>query len=856
MAAIGLAAAAVSAAAQDGRQALGRVVVPTRYQLTVTPDAASLTMSGDVRIDVELSAPTRVIEINAVELALDDVTLDGGNVPAVELDSAAQTARLTFPEPLATGRHSLAIVYRAKIYRTAQALFAYDYTSEHGPERVLATQFEIAEARRFVPSFDQPDLKAVWEITVVVPESRAAVSNMPPVATEPAGEGLKRVRFAPTPKMSSYLLFLGIGDLERATAKAGDVEIGVVTKRGDLERARFALDSAVELLRWFDDYFGVPYPLPKLDLVAVPGSAGFGAMENWGAILYFESTMLLDPDFSSEADRQRVFTVVAHEMAHQWFGNLVTPAWWDDLWLNEGFAAWMERKSTDELHPDWSIWTRGQHATQQAMGLDGRKTAHPVVQDIRSVDEANAAFDRITYEKGRAVIRMIEEHVGAERFRAGVRAYVRAHAYGNARTVELWDAIEAAAGKPMRGIAEDFTFRSGVPLIEVQSAACERDRRTVSLKQGRFALDDESRAPLVWHVPVTVADLGGREGAALTGDDGSASVELRGCGTFVVNPSQTGYYRTLYARPVFDELARSFARLAPADQLGLLYDSSALGIVGLVPFSDKIDLARRAPRDADALVIEWVAAELAQTDRLYADLPGREAFRTFARALLGPAFARLGWERRSAEPANDAIARERVIAALSQLGDPAIDAEARRRFERGEIAGAVREETLYAVGRAADRKTFAALLDQARASTATLDQAFLFRALAHARDPALAALALEAALDERTPLSLGPPMIGDVAAEHPRLAWDFALAHRGAVSARLDPLGAMTFVAELAGEGNDESLLRDLRSYIDREVPEDVRRPSESQYLRLAERLMIRAERLPELDAWLRARPR
>jgi aminopeptidase N len=732
-------------------------------------------------------------------------------------------------------------------------LFAYDYPSEHGPERILSTQFEVAEARRFVPSFDQPDMKAVWEVAAVVPQDRTAVSNMPEVGVDRVSDTHKRVRFAPTPNMSSYLLFLGVGDFERITTKVDGVEISVVAKRGDAEHGRFALESAVPLLEYFNDYFGVRYPLPKLDLVAVPGGGGFSAMENWGAILYFENVLLVDPARSSESDRQRVFIVVAHEMAHQWFGDLVTMKWWDDLWLNEGFAAWMEHKAAERFHPDWNTWMQGQRRSQEAMGLDARATTHPVSQQIDTIDQASGAFDRITYEKGRAVIRMIEQHVGADRFRDGVRAYMRAHAYGNAVSSELWDAIETASGKPMRGIAEDFTFRAGVPLIGVEPAACAQGRRTVTVTQGRFALDDASRAPFVWHVPVTAVTIGGGTNAAVTNDDGSAAFELRGCGPVVVNPSQTGYFRTFYPRGAFAELADGFARLTPADQLGLLYDARALGVVGLMPYSGVYDLVRRAPRDADPLVLEWIAREIADTDLLYADLPGRDAFRAYARSLLGSELERLGWEKRRGEAANDAILRERLIAVLSQLGDPAVDAEARRRFASDTIPGALREEGLYAVGRGADAATFEALLARARESTETLDMTYLYRAVAHARDPNLAALALEIAFDAAVPFVLAPDMIADVAVLHPRLAWDFAAAHRAELDPRLDPLAALQFVARLASGGHDAELQRDLRAYIDREVPADVRSVSESQYLQLSERLMIRAERLPELDSWLRS---
>jgi aminopeptidase N len=391
-----------------------------------------------------------------------------------------------------------------------------------------------------------------------------------------------------------------------------------------------------------------------------------------------------------------------------------------------------------------------------------------------------------------------------------------------------------------------------VPLITPEPGDCSRGQRSVSIKQSRFALDDASSVPLTWHVPVTVEAIGGGTAAAVTDDRGSAALTVRGCGAVIVNPSQTGYFRTLYPRSAFAEIAESFDRLRPADQLGLLYDARALGVAGLVPFSDVYDLVRRTPNDADPLVFEWIARELADTDLLYADLPGRAGFRAYARSVLAPQLARVGWEQRRGEADNDAILRERLVAALSLLADSGVEAEAGRRFADDTIPGALREQTLYAVGRGADAATFDALLERARASNETLDKSYLYLALAQARDSKLAARALELAFDPAVPFTLGPEMIATVAVLHPRLAWDFAAAHRADLDPRLDPLGALQFVARLAGGGHDTALQRDLRAYIDRDVPSEVRSVSESQYLRLSERLMIRAERLPELDSWLR----
>ena len=318
----------------------------------------------------------------------------------------------------------------------------------------MFTQFENSDARRFVPSWDEPGRKATFELTATVPADQMAVSNMPIRSTDVLPGGRKRVHFATTPKMSSYLLFFGSGDFERIHRNVDGVDVGVVVKRGDTAQAAFALDAASDILPYYNDYFGTPYPLPKLDLIAAPGSSQFfGAMENWGAIFYFERDLLIDPRISTERDKQGVYLVIAHEMAHQWFGDLVTMAWWDDLWLNEGFASWMENKVTDHFHPEWKIWLQALRDKQSAMQEDARDGTHPIVTPINDVLQASSAFDSITYSKGAAVIRMLESYLGEDAFRDGVRRYIHDHAYGNTTTDDLWAAMDRgsqAAHKPNR----------------------------------------------------------------------------------------------------------------------------------------------------------------------------------------------------------------------------------------------------------------------------------------------------------------------------------------------------------------------------------------------------------------------
>ena len=326
------------------------------------------------------------------------------------------------------------MTYAGKIGTQANGLFALDYDTKAGKKRALYTQFENSDARRFIPSWDEPNYKATFTLTATVPSDEMVVSNMPIATTDKLGNGLSKVTFQQSPKMSTYLLFFSLGDFERATTMSDGTQIGVIAQKGMVDQADFMLASAKDVLHEYNDYFGVKYPLPKLDNIAAPGqSQFFSAMENWGAIFTFEYSALLNPRISTQLDKQRVFNTAAHEMAHQWFGDLVTMRWWDDLWLNEGFASWMASRTTEKLHPEWHTNLDIVGTREGAMSQDAVATTHPVVQHVETVEQASQAFDSITYSKGEAVITMLEAYIGPDAWRAGVRNYIKAHAYGNTR---------------------------------------------------------------------------------------------------------------------------------------------------------------------------------------------------------------------------------------------------------------------------------------------------------------------------------------------------------------------------------------------------------------------------------------
>ena len=838
---------------------LPRNVRPTHYDVAITPHAQTLTFDGQVTITLDVLEPTATITLQAVDMTfasakLSPATGKGKAVAAkVGVDADAQTATFTFDKPLAVGSYRLAMDYTGKIGTQANGLFAIDYDTKAGKKRALFTQFENSDARRMIPSWDEPSHKATFTLEATVPSGEMAVSNMPATATTDAGNGLTRVRFAQSPKMSTYLLFFSAGEFDRATAKMGETEVGVITQKGVVDQAKFALDSSVDVLREYNDYFGTPYPLPKLDNVASPGASQFfSAMENWGAIFTFEHTLLLDPAFSTQSDKQRVFSVAAHEIAHQWFGDLVTMSWWDDLWLNEGFATWMASRTTQKLHPEWNTRLESIGSRESAMALDAVASTHPVVQHVETVEQASQAFDSITYQKGSAVIGMLEGYVGGDAWREGVRNYMKAHAYNNTVSDDLWREIQSAAGKPVLDIAHDFTLQPGIPMLRVAAKKCVGGKTTLTLTQDEFTRDRPGKTPLRWRVPV-IAQAAGGEPVRTVVEGGKGTLEVPGCGPVIVNAGQSGYYRTLYAPAQFAGIRSEFAKLDAIDQLGVMNDVWALGMAGLQAPSDYLDLVKATPRDADPQIWGDIAGSLRSLDAYYEGDAVRQAqFRKFAIAQLSPVFDRVGWDAKAGEADPVKVLRTDLIEALGALGDAKVIAESRRRFEAQELPGELRRTVLGVVARHADAATWERLHAAAKSEKTPLVKDELYMLLSSTQDAALAQRALDLALTDEPGATNSAGMIRTVASLHPDLAFDFAVAHREQVDTKVDSTSRARYYPRLANNSLDPAMVGKVQAYAKAYVAEGSRRASENATANITYRVGVRKERLPAIDAWLK----
>jgi len=843
---------------------LPKTVVPTRYAIELAPDLQVLALPGSETIDIEVREPTSRVVLNAVGMTFGRVFVDDSPDAAadVTVDAASETATLTFHDTLAPGAHRLHVAFRALINRFGRGLFVVDYPTGQGQRRMISSHLEPADARRIFPSFDEPAFKASFELAVTVPKTFLAVSNMPATREESVGEAAKRVAFAPTPRMSSYLLVLTAGELERLEGDADGVSIGVVTTLGKRQNGRFALDSAIALLKYYNDYFGVAYPLPKLDLIAVPGGFG-GAMENWGGITFFESRLLFDPASSSPSSQRGIFGILAHEMAHQWFGDLVTMAWWDNLWLNEGFASWMDAKSTEHFHADWQPWLNLAGSKQAAMGDDARRTTHPIQQPVAHESEAMAIFDGITYSKGQAFIRMLENFLGADAFRDGIRRYMRDHAYGSTTTADLWRALEAASDKPVAALAAAYTEQPGVPLV-VGETVCRDGRQRIAMKNERFTVHDPSAKPLQWPVPVAV----GRPDAAAHGDmvlldPGGTEIDGGRCGeTIKLNVGDVGYYRVQYDPATLARLTRSMASLAPADRVNLIADTWAMVEAGRAAPSAFFDLLGAMAGDDGRAVWDQVLRVLGRVDHLQRGRPGRDAFRAWARAVVRPVFDRVGWDAAAGEDGDRPLLRTRLIRMLGDFGDAEIIAEAERRFAAflaapASVPPALRDPVMHLAGRTAGRATYDTLVTLSRQAASTEERMRYYYALAAARDPQLAETTLRFALTDELPTTAVSGLISSVAysAEHPDLALGFVLANFSALVDRLGPSFRNTFVSNLMMAFADRAHAAQLDAFAPvHETPGGrmIAARAEESILLDAD---FSADKLPAIDAWITQHP-
>lgn len=834
-------------------------VRPTAYDARLSVDLDGRRIAGTLRIDLALARPADELVLHGAGLDVGRAVLRGAGEHRVEVRTvpASETIVLRVEPPVPAGRAVLELAWTGRMGAGLRGLYP-------AGDRVAITQFEAADARRVFPCFDEPGFKAPWRIALEVPAGVVALSNGAPIGEE-AAPGGRRVVYAETPPLPTYLVALVIGRLEAlppTSVRGVPVRTFAVPEKVAL--TAFGQDVAVEVLPRLEDYFGVPYAFGKLDQVGVPEFEA-GAMENAGLVTYREVALLLDPATASLAQKKRVAEVVTHELAHQWFGNWVTMAWWDDLWLNEAFATWMAAKIVDAWKPDWRVWLDFDQGKAAALHLDALRSTHPIRAEVRNVDEAGEAFDLITYEKGGAVLRMIEGYLGAERFRDGIRLYMKRHAKGNAVADDLWGALSESSREPVLELANAWIRQPGHPLVTV-----ERSGRTLRLSQARFFSDPAAAdaGAARWPVPMVLrwgeADGTVREERFLL-RDAQAEHVLPGAGEVrwvFANAGATGFYRVAYDAEGLGALTAALDALRPAERIALLADEWALVRAGRRDVAPFLELCAAYRAEDDYAVLDELVARLAVIEHRLVSDADRPRFQRFVAGLLAPQLAATGWD---AAPGEADRVRLRRAAAVRGLGlvarDPAAVTEAAARLDRW-LAGdqAALEPNLHdAAVQLAARGGDAARFDAFRARFAKeADPAFRRRflhALAAFEDPALAARGLALAFEgEAVPLQDLASYVGALLVNRAgrEAAWGRLRRDWDALHPRL--AGApmlLRRVVEAMGQLVERRHLDEAAAFLAAHPMEEARQAIAQTLERMRQDVELRERTQPAISGWL-----
>jgi aminopeptidase N len=747
---------------------------PSLYRLHFELDPAREDFGGRGTIGVRLRQAMPALLLHADKLTAGAASIQdaaGRRRPLrVEPDAATSTWRLVPADgqALPAGRHVLHLSWHGKVNRSGEGLYRVD-TAGGGP--MLFTQLQAIHARTLFPGFDEPAFRARFEIAVRTPRGLQVASNMPRAGSrDPVRADAETIthRFAPTPPMPSYLVALAVGRFDTLSGRTGGVPLRVLTAPGKAGQAAYALGATRQLLPYFQRYFGLPYALPKLDQLAVPGVRQ-GAMEDWGLISYNEGLLLVDPARSAPELQRQVFALAAHEISHQWFGNLVTAASWDEIWLNEAFATWMEVKATDHFHPAWQVPLETRRWVDRTMARDASAATRAIRAGMVDESRVSAQFDNITYDKGGAVLSMLEQWLGEATFQRGLASYMRERRYSNAAAGDLWHHLARVSGRDVQTVAASWTDQPGVPLLTV-TTACRQGRTVVQLAQQRFTLEP-GLPPLRWRIPVTLRQGHRQATLLLDGAEGETTLGPCAADPVVANAGGRGYYRVKYAADAQPGLAAAWPGLQPADRMTLLSDAFALAQAGAQPMASYLALLQQLPaaRGAGREALYAQAGDaLVFLDQAFAGSPLQGQVGDAARALLAPELHRLGWDARPDDTPEDAVQRGRLIRWLARFGDPGVLAEARARFEadasgRAALPAALRPAVLTAVGRGATDGEFMSLRSQLLAARSEEERWLLARVLAGAGRPEQVDAVLQLALSGELPPNIASALPGLVA---------------------------------------------------------------------------------------------
>lgn len=660
-------------------------IKPISYELSFEPNLKTFKFSGKEKIKIKILKPTSKIVLNAADMKINHCHIAYKNkevkLEKVEASEEKEELAIHLPERI-DGEAELVIDFTGILNDKLAGFYRSEYESRGKKKYLATTQFEAADARRAFPCWDEPEAKATFDISLVVDKKLTALSNMPVAKQKNLGKGKKIVIFERTPIMATYLVYLGVGEFEYIQDRLGKILLRVYTIPGKKAQGKLALEFLKKFLGFFQKYFQIRYPLPKLDLIALPDFAA-GAMENWGAITFRETALLFNPKVSATVTKQTIAEIISHELVHQWFGDLVTMKWWNDLWLNESFATFMAYKAVDNFYPEWDVWSQFLNSeTVGAMELDALKTSHPIDVEVKTPAEIREIFDEISYEKGGSVLRMLENYMGEASFRTGLTRHLNEHRHGNATTDDLWSALAKVSKKPIKEIMNSWVSQQGYPIVEAEIENSKQNSR-LTLKQRRFLLEQKPDSKK-WFVPISARINGGEEVSELMKEKSKSLNFAKEIESLKVNLNQTGFYRVKYSGELLEKLKHLVAskKLNNLDRFGIQNDLFFQAVAGEIPVIDYLDFLRNYSNEDDYLVLKDIADNISFIYYMTYGHKFWPKIKLFNKIFFRKIFNRLGWDPKPGEKHTDPILRSYAISSLGRIGEENILDKAGEKFQQ------------------------------------------------------------------------------------------------------------------------------------------------------------------------------
>lgn len=658
-------------------------ISPIRYYITLAPDLLSFTFNGKEIIDIKINKEVKQITIHSKDIDIETVEYiykkDQQFANKISYDTEKETATFHFKKSIKKGVGKLSIVFSGVINDNLRGFYKSKYVLDGETKHIATTQFEATDARRAFPCFDEPAQKAIFEISLVVPNSHTAISNTLPINIREHNSEYKVVSFAPSPKMSTYLLAFIIGEFEYIEGYTKNkIQVRVFTIPGKKHQAQFALDVAIRSLEFFTDYFDIPYPMLNLDLITIQDFES-AAMENWGAITFRESSILIDEDHSSLTNKQWVATTVAHEIAHQWFGNLVTMHWWTDLWLNEGFASYMEKVCTDKLFPHWRVWDLylATSRYRNAIEIDSLKNSHPIEVELYHPNEISETFDMVSYEKGTAIVRMLCEYIGENKFREGLSYYLKKHSYKNTKTINLWEAFEKVSKKPVKNIMNSWTKQAGFPLVSISQKQGHLELRQERFFSSRITKKDNKKNTL-WKIPVIYKTNDKNKKILLD----KKTLKISESKIQKLNKDEASFIKVNYDIEILKYLSEKIKNnhIGVIDRLGIVRDIFALAESGHIKTDKALEFVLSYKNETNYMVWSEIAYGFNKIDNLISDEGIRNKYKKYALSFFSPLVEKIGFNKKPNEESSDTLLRSLAISQAAFYGDKNVIRESQKIF--------------------------------------------------------------------------------------------------------------------------------------------------------------------------------